>query len=159
MGLMFVPLTLTAVSRVDPADAGVGSAVLNTVQQVGAAVGIAVLGTVYANGITSRAAELAASGPPQDPGLAALQAQVHGTSQTFLVAASLMVAATLITLIGLDIRHQDLATDATPGAPVPVPEPPGSASTLIPPPRAAPDALRTASDAADGTGGRHRAEP
>ena len=54
MGLIFVPLTLTAVSRVDKADSGVGSAVLNTVQQVGGAIGIAVLGTVFANGITEQ---------------------------------------------------------------------------------------------------------
>ena len=54
MGLLFVPLTLTAVSGVDKADAGVGSAVLNTVQQVGGAIGIAVLGTVFATGSPRR---------------------------------------------------------------------------------------------------------
>jgi len=159
MGLLFVPLTLTAVSRVDPADAGVGSAVLNTVQQVGGAVGIAVLGTVFANGITSRAAELAASGLPQDPQLAARIAQVHGTSQAFHVATGVMVVATLVTLIGLNIRHQDLATDVTPGAAAPPHPDPGTAATLVPPPREAPEVAPATSDAAHGRHGRHRAKP
>ncbi len=121
MGLIFVPLTLTAVSRVDPADSGVGSAVLNTVQQVGGAIGIAVLGTVFANGITERMTELAAaaSGPPPTPEQlerGGRLAQAFGTTETFGVAIWMMVAATLITVIGLSIRHEDLATDGIPGA-------------------------------------------
>jgi EmrB/QacA subfamily drug resistance transporter len=128
MGLLFVPLTLTAVSRVDPNDAGVGSAVLNTVQQVGGAVGIAVLGTVFANAITSRTPELlAAAGPDADPATLqqiALEAQTYGTSQAFGVALWMMAAVTVITLVGLSIRHEDLATDVTPGMPPPAPESP-----------------------------------
>ena len=136
MGLLFVPLTLTAVSRVDPADAGVGSAVLNTVQQVGGAVGIAVLGTVFANGLTERATELATADPPVTPALAAHLAQVHATSQTFGVALWLMVAAAVITLVGLGIRHQDLATDVTPGGPaLAAAGSDGAAPPFVPPPR------------------------
>ena len=119
MGLLFVPLTLTAVSRVDPADAGVGSAVLNTVQQVGGAVGIAVLGTVFANAITQRTPELlAAAGTDPSPEALqqiALEAQTFGTSQAFGVAVWMMAAVTVVILVGLSIRHQDLATDVTPG--------------------------------------------
>jgi predicted MFS family arabinose efflux permease len=44
LGLVFIPITLTAVSRVEPNESGVGSAVLNTVQQVGAALGLAIRG-------------------------------------------------------------------------------------------------------------------
>ena len=40
-GLTFVPLTLTAVSGVANEDSGVGSAVLNTMQQVGGSIGLA----------------------------------------------------------------------------------------------------------------------
>ncbi len=119
MGLLFVPLTLTAVSGVDKADSGVGSAVLNTVQQVGGAIGIAVLGTVFANGITERLSALAepgAAGPPspEQADLAARVAQAFGTTQTFDVAIWMMVAATAITLVGLSVRHQDLATEPAP---------------------------------------------
>ena len=46
LGLLFVPLTLVALSRVDDADSGVASSLLNTGQQVGGSIGLAVLGTV-----------------------------------------------------------------------------------------------------------------
>ncbi|MCW2743242.1 MAG: drug resistance transporter, EmrB/QacA subfamily [Blastococcus sp.] len=134
MGLLFVPLTLTAVSRVDHGDAGVGSAVLNTVQQVGGAIGIAVLGTVFANGISTRLTELGAAGDGPPGPTAALEAQAYGTSQAFTVAMWMMVAVTVAIVAGLSIRHQDLATDATPGA-APVPAAPPAV-----PPRAGPPA-------------------
>ncbi len=121
MGLIFVPLTLTAVSRVDKGDSGVGSAVLNTVQQVGGAIGIAVLGTVFANGITERMTEFQADGgPPPSPeqlDLAQRVAQAFGTTQTFDVAVWMMVVATVITIVGLSIKHEDLSTDGIPGVP------------------------------------------
>ena len=43
MGLTFVPLTLTAVHHVRAEDSGIGSGVLNTMQQVGGALGLAIL--------------------------------------------------------------------------------------------------------------------
>ncbi len=46
MGTSFVPLTLLAVSGVQPHEAGLASALLNTMQQVGGALGLAVLATV-----------------------------------------------------------------------------------------------------------------
>lgn len=121
MGLIFVPLTLTAVSRIDKNDSGVGSAVLNTVQQVGGAIGIAVLGTVFANGITEKMTEIAAAaaGPPtpEQLDLGGRVAQAFGTTQTFGVAIWMMVVATVITIVGLSIKHEDLSTDGIPGAP------------------------------------------
>ena len=52
MGSTFVPLTLTVMSRVQPQEAGLASALLNTAQQVGGALGLAVLVTV-ASSITA----------------------------------------------------------------------------------------------------------
>ena len=46
MGIIFVPLTLTAVHGVRNEDSGIGSGVLNTMQQVGGALGLATLSTV-----------------------------------------------------------------------------------------------------------------
>ena len=46
MGLNFVPLTLVAVHRLRREDSGIGSGVLNTMQQVGGALGLATLSTV-----------------------------------------------------------------------------------------------------------------
>ena len=46
MGLTFVPLTLTAVHHLRAEDSGIGSGVLNTMQQVGGALGLAILATL-----------------------------------------------------------------------------------------------------------------
>ena len=43
MGLVFVPLTLTAVHHLRDEDSGIGSGVLNTMQQVGGALGLSLL--------------------------------------------------------------------------------------------------------------------
>ncbi len=46
LGLLFVPLSLVALSGVAEADSGVASSLLNTGRQVGGSIGLAVLGTV-----------------------------------------------------------------------------------------------------------------
>ncbi len=128
MGLVFVPLTLTAVSGVAKQDSGVGSAVLNTMQQIGGAVGLATLTTVATTAITSRTHELAGglqnaieggATPEQIKGMQlqiAAQATTHGFTRAFLVAGAMMLAAAVITLVGLTIKHQDVAADSNGGA-------------------------------------------
>jgi hypothetical protein len=49
MGCNFVPLTVTAVSKVRNTDAGLASALLNVGQQVGGAIGLSVMATVFAS--------------------------------------------------------------------------------------------------------------
>jgi EmrB/QacA subfamily drug resistance transporter len=126
MGLIFVPLTLTAVSGVANEDSGVGSAVLNTVQQIGGAIGLALLGTVSTNAIKDRFAELApglqkAAESGQSPEqLKQLELQftgiatTHGFTRAFLVSAFIILGAALITLVGLSVKHKDLANDGQP---------------------------------------------
>ena len=46
LGLLFVPLTLVAMSRVADEESGVGAGLRNTGQQVGGPIRLAVLGTV-----------------------------------------------------------------------------------------------------------------
>lgn len=127
LGLVFIPLTLTAVSRVEANDSGVGSAVLNTVQQVGGALGLAILGTVAANAAAQRGAELMAGAgsapqPSSAEALAAAQeqfahiAQTYGFTQAFIVAAIMLAVGGVVTFAGLDIRHEDLATDGADSA-------------------------------------------
>ena len=116
MGLVFVPLTLTAVSRVAREDSGVGSAVLNTMQQVGGALGLATLGTIAVQAAQNKAEELAQT-PGFDPALIGAEAQTYGSTQAFWVAAAMILACAVIVLVGLTIKHQELATDGIPGAP------------------------------------------
>ena len=115
MGLVFVPLTLTAVSRVAREDSGVGSAVLNTMQQVGGALGLATLGTIAVQAAQNKAEELAQT-PGFDPALIGAEAQAYGSTQAFWVAAAMLVVCAVVVLVGLTIKHQELATDGIPGA-------------------------------------------
>ena len=59
MGAVFVPLTLTAVHNLRTEDAGVGSGVLNTMQQVGGAFGLAALATVGSHYTNAHIASIA----------------------------------------------------------------------------------------------------
>ncbi|MGH8825687.1 MAG: MFS transporter [Jiangellaceae bacterium] len=113
MGLVFVPLTLTAVSRVAREDSGVGSAVLNTMQQIGGALGLATLGTVAVQSAENKAEELGqlAAAGRFDPELIGAAAQTHGATQAFWVAALMILAGAVIVLFGLNLKHEELTAD------------------------------------------------
>ncbi|HXS44024.1 MAG TPA: MFS transporter, partial [Solirubrobacteraceae bacterium] len=53
LGLIFAPAMSTATLGVEPTDAGVASAMVNTCQQVGGSVGTAVLSTIFASAVSS----------------------------------------------------------------------------------------------------------
>ncbi|MEO5851664.1 MAG: MFS transporter [Nocardioides sp.] len=115
MGLTFVPVTLTAVHHLRAAESGIGSGVLNTAQQVGGALGLAVLATVATQIFTDRTAELARSGgDPRDP-VALQQIFTEGSTQAFLTGSILMLAASVVIWIFLDVKHEELATDGPEG--------------------------------------------
>ena len=132
MGLNFVPLTLVAVHHLRREDSGVGSGVLNTMQQVGGALGLATLSTVALHVSQSRTEELApgvsqaatAAGldqamPPGDlqqlvGQLSGLGAFAEGATTAFLVGSLMMLAASAIVWLFLDVKHEELATDAPP---------------------------------------------
>ncbi|WP_210438344.1 DHA2 family efflux MFS transporter permease subunit [Nocardioides xinjiangensis] len=123
MGLNFVPLTLVAVHRLRAQDSGIGSGVLNTMQQVGGALGLATLSTVALHFSTARAEEAApqvaaaAQGqlsPEQLGGLAAVVGFADGATHAFLVGSLMMLAASVIVWLFLDVHHDELATDEAP---------------------------------------------
>ena len=130
MGLTFVPVTLTAVHHLRPEESGIGSGVLNTMQQVGGALGLAVLATVATQTFTDRGAELARAGAdaaaaaggnaPSPEALqrieeiARLQVFTEGSTQAFLVGSILMLAASVVIWVFLDVKHEELATDGPP---------------------------------------------
>jgi hypothetical protein len=121
LGLLFVPATLVAMSRVADEETGVAASLRNTGQQVGGSIGLAVLGTVawtvVANSIrasTSHAtAAIARPGHSARPSQAALTAMYRhalasGFSRAFLAAAAAMLLALIITVITIRVRRDDL---------------------------------------------------
>lgn len=106
-GLAMGSAVFTATYRVDRADAGVASAMVNTMQQIGGAVGTALLSTIFASAVTSythaRRSTSQASGA----------AIVHGDTVAFWVSAAIFTAgAILLTAILPSIK----ATAAETGA-------------------------------------------
>jgi len=136
MGMTFVPLTLTAVHHVRTEDSGIGSGVLNTMQQIGGAIGLASLSTVAAHFINNRADSvggaigqgLTTAGvdptgviPGTDQtflGSAVFQATfTEGATNAFLVGSVMMLGASLVVWTLLNVKHAELATDG-PDTPV-----------------------------------------
>jgi EmrB/QacA subfamily drug resistance transporter len=94
LGLMFVPMSLVALSDVADGDSGVASSLLNATRQVGGSIGLAVLGTVAWTVVAHRALRTRTT-------LGYHHALAAGFDRAFLVAAAVMVltlvaAATLI---------------------------------------------------------------
>lgn len=136
MGLTFVPLTLSAVHHVDPRDSGIGSGVLNTMQQVGGALGLATLSTVAQHVMTSTGDQLAAAarrgmavaaqaGLPLPSAAeqaamrhtAGLQVFADGAASAFAVGALMVIGASLIIWVFLGVKHEELAAEG-PGSTV-----------------------------------------
>jgi EmrB/QacA subfamily drug resistance transporter len=121
MGMVFVPLTLTAVHHLRAEDSGIGSGVLNTMQQVGGALGLAILGTVslhYADGTkTDLFRDLVTNGAsPADAGrLAFLGSFTEGATAAFLVGAVLIALGSAAIWAFLNVKHEELATDGPEG--------------------------------------------
>ena len=129
MGATFVPLTLTAVHHVRAEDSGIGSGVLNTMQQVGGALGLATLSTVAVHFTHDKAAALGARAPRRPPaggrarpaaGRAACSSSIgqvaftDGATHAFLTGAGMIWLGTLIVLVFLNVEHEELATDGVP---------------------------------------------
>jgi EmrB/QacA subfamily drug resistance transporter len=129
LGLLFMPLTLVALSKVEDRDAGLASSLVNTGQQVGGSIGLAVLGTVawtvvantarHSAAVAQAAAAAAAkAGHPLHVTAAqakAAQAGIYdhalavGFSRGFVVSAGIMLLALVVTIVMIRVRRQDLA--------------------------------------------------
>jgi EmrB/QacA subfamily drug resistance transporter len=84
VGMIFAPSMATATGAVDPEDAGVASALVNTMQQVGGSIGVALLSTFSATAATSF---VSSHGGPTPNTLAA--AAVHGYTTAFWWSAGI----------------------------------------------------------------------
>jgi predicted MFS family arabinose efflux permease len=100
LGLVFVPISSTALFGITGNDSGVASAMINTTQQVGGSIGTALLNTVA----TSAAASYVAS-----HGIRTVTAAtVHGYAVAYAVGASFLAAALVLTLVLVNARKEDV---------------------------------------------------
>jgi EmrB/QacA subfamily drug resistance transporter len=100
LGLVFVPISSTALVGVGGVDAGVASAMINTTQQVGGSIGTALLNTV---------ATTATAGYVAAHGLRTIAtATVHGYTTAFAYGAAGLAVALLLTVVLVNARRQDM---------------------------------------------------
>jgi EmrB/QacA subfamily drug resistance transporter len=131
MGLLFVPLTIVAVSGVQPHESGAASSLLNVSQQVGGSLGLSILVTVFGTASRNEAANqvgrFLASATPQLraqfrqtgrlPAAYAQQVLAHGISTAFQLAVVFAALALTVSLLVIRARAADLDTAAIPGMP------------------------------------------
>src|SRR4051795_6113850 len=135
LAMVFVTLTVVAVTKVTDTDTGLASALLNVGQQIGGSIGLAVLAAAFTSAArsegTKQAARLAGAsqqhlaqlvssiqtGKPAPAGayadhgaVQALRAvQAHGASHGFAVAAIFGVVAVVAALVLININKRDAA--------------------------------------------------
>jgi MFS family permease len=116
MGATGAPAMFTATYQVAPADTGVASAMVNTMQQVGGAVGASGLSTIFASAVSSYLHTHTPS--PQLTSTAA----VHGYTTAFWVAAAIFAAgAILVGSLVPSIKTRAATAKPTPTHPSPHP--------------------------------------
>ncbi|MEU2059769.1 MFS transporter [Streptomyces sp. NPDC013455] len=114
MGTAFMPAMSMATQGVEPRDAGVASAMVNTSQQVGGAIGTALLNTIAASATTSYVKDhiAGATAKPQQE-LVQLQGMVHGYSAAIWVAVGILGLAALIAFTFVNAGRPGTATVAS----------------------------------------------
>ncbi len=123
LGLLFVPMSLVMLNKVNTSDTGAASSLNNVGLQVGGSIGLAVVGTVawsaVASSLRSQAAAAAAAAKAgahrSAAQAAALQARMYhhalatGFSRGYLVSAGVLALILIIALFMMRVRRQDLS--------------------------------------------------
>ncbi len=107
LGTAFVPMSSTALIGVDPKDAGVASALVNTTQQVGSSLGTALLNTIAASAAATFAADHLRSLTT------AREAVVHGYTTAFTVSAFFLLLAAAAAGILVTASRHDVTAPAS----------------------------------------------
>ncbi|MFE0733424.1 MFS transporter [Streptomyces sp. NPDC058855] len=122
MGMMFVSLTLMALSNVAPDESGAASGLLNVTQQVGGSLGLSILVTVFGTVSRSEAdkqvpAFLSQAGPAEKARFAETgqlpppwgdEVLTAGVSAGFIVAAAFAIVSFVIALAVIQVRPSDI---------------------------------------------------
>jgi EmrB/QacA subfamily drug resistance transporter len=117
MGTAFMPAMSLATHGIQPRDAGVASAMVNTSQQVGGAIGTALLNTIALSATTSYVKDHiagAASKPQQQ--MVQLQGMVHGYTNAIWFAVGILVVAAGIAFTLINTGRPDIASASASGA-------------------------------------------
>ncbi|MFJ4472840.1 MFS transporter [Streptomyces sp. NPDC089424] len=127
MGTAFMPAMSLATQGVEPRDAGVASAMVNTSQQVGGAIGTALLNTIAASATTSYIADHIGSATSRSQQqLVQLQGQVQGYTSAIWFAVGILVVAATIAVTLINAGRPDMGAvvgagkDAEDEVPIPV---------------------------------------
>ncbi|MGW1725017.1 MFS transporter [Streptomyces sp. NPDC002306] len=109
MGSAFMPAMSLATQGVEPRDAGVASAMVNTSQQVGGAIGTALLNTIAASATASYVKDHigSAAGKPQQQ-LVQLESLVHGYTSAIWFAVAILVVASAIAFTLVNAGRPDM---------------------------------------------------
>jgi EmrB/QacA subfamily drug resistance transporter len=107
MGLAFVTMSSTALLGVDPKDAGVASALVNTTQQAGGSLGTSLLNTIAASAASSYLIGRAHTEA------VARAAVVHGYTIAFTVSFALLLVATGVAVSLVRASRTEVDTDPT----------------------------------------------
>jgi predicted MFS family arabinose efflux permease len=112
LGLIFVPITLTAVAGVAQTDAGIASAMLNVTQQIGGTIGLSALVTVFAaafkSDLAAQTARLPGTPTRAETGQITVHALAHGWARGFLVASLFALVALVANLLAIRVEPSDV---------------------------------------------------
>jgi len=116
MGLVFVPLSATALFGVGNHDAGVASAVLNTAQQIGGALGTAFLNTIATSATFSYmvAKQLTPTSLPTGQRVPPAVAQVHGFTTAFHWSAGIVLVGAVVWVLMVNANKDTLGANDAP---------------------------------------------
>ncbi|MEU2658469.1 MFS transporter [Streptomyces sp. NPDC007325] len=116
MGTAFMPAMSLATHGVDPRDAGVASAMVNTSQQVGGAIGTALLNTIAASATTAYLVDNAAGATtPAAQKLLQLQGMVEGYTAAIWWAVGILVVSAAIAAVLITTGKPDTGVVAGSG--------------------------------------------
>jgi MFS family permease len=116
MGTAFMPAMSLATHGVQPRDAGVASAMVNTSQQVGGAIGTALLNTIAASATASYIKDqIGGAGSQAQQQLVQLEGQVHGYTNAIWFAVGILVVAAVIALTFINAGRPDSTSVAGSG--------------------------------------------
>ncbi|MEV5487887.1 MFS transporter [Streptomyces bobili] len=113
MGTAFMPAMSLATQGVEPRDAGVASAMVNTSQQVGGAIGTALLNTIAASATTTYIADhIGNAGTRSQQQLIQLEGMVKGYTSAIWFAVGILVVAATIALTFVNAGKPDMSAGA-----------------------------------------------